>query len=60
MIKFKLNGKEIIASKDETICVAVKNNVDIPHLCRTDEVGYDPDGEIVEPVSVQINDERTL
>ena len=60
MIKFKLNGIEIIASKDETIWQAAKrNNVDIPHLCHADEVGYDPDGNCRACV-VQINDERTL
>ena len=42
MTKFKLNGKEIIAQKNETIWQAAKNNnVEIPHLCHADQVGYD-------------------
>ena len=60
MIKFKLNGKEIIAQKNETIWQAAKNNnVEIPHLCHADQVGYDPDGNCRACV-VQIDNERTL
>ena len=60
MIKFKLNGKEVIAKEDESIWQAAKrNNVDIPHLCHADEVGYDPNGNCRACV-VQINNERTL
>ena len=60
MIKFKLNGKEIIANKGESIWQAAKNNnVNIPHLCHADEVGYDPDGNCRACV-VQIDNERTL
>ena len=60
MIKFKLNGKPIIALKEESIWQAAKrNNVEIPHLCHADEVGYDPDGNCRACV-VQIDNERTL
>ena len=60
MIKFKLNGKEILANENETIWQAAKRNeVEIPHLCHADEVGYDPDGNCRACV-VQIDKERTL
>ena len=60
MIKFKINGKEIFAKEDESIWqTAKRNNIDIPHLCHADEVGYDPDGNCRACV-VQINNERTL
>ena len=60
MIKFKLNGKEILANKNETIWQAAKRNeVEIPHLCHADEVGYAPDGNCRACV-VQIDKERTL
>ena len=33
-IKFKIDGNEYVANKDESIWdVAKKNNIDIPHLC---------------------------
>ena len=54
MIKFKLNGKEIIASKDETIWQAAKrNNVDIPHFAMLTKLGMIL-MEIVEPVSFKL------
>ena len=60
MIKFKLNGVDIVADKEESIWQAAKkNNVDIPHLCHADEVGYDPNGNCRACV-VQVKGERTL
>ena len=60
MIKFTINGKEVLANKSETIwSVAKKNKIDIPHLCHSDEVGYEPNGNCRACI-VQINDERTL
>ena len=60
MIKFTINGKEVSANESETIwSVAKKNKIDIPHLCHSDEVGYEPNGNCRACV-VQINDERTL
>mgnify|MGYP001168221053 FL=1 len=60
MIKFKLNGVNIVADKDESIWQAAKrNNIDIPHLCHADEVGYDPNGNCRACV-VQVKGERTL
>tara|TARA_A100001011_G_scaffold381270_1_gene449572 strand:+ start:5692 stop:8430 length:2739 start_codon:yes stop_codon:yes gene_type:complete len=60
MIKFKLNGTEIVAEKNETIWQAAKkNNIEIPHLCHADEVGYDPNGNCRACV-VQVKGERTL
>ena len=60
MTKFKLNGKSITALDEESIWQAAKrNNIDIPHLCHADEVGYDPNGNCRACV-VQIDNERTL
>ena len=60
MIKFKINNKEYSASNEDTIWqVAKKNNIKIPHLCHSDEVNYDPDGNCRACV-VQVNNERTL
>ncbi len=57
-IKFKLNGKEIVAYGEETILQAAKrNNIEIPHLCYKD--GYRPDGNCRACV-VEINGERVL
>ena len=44
-IKFKIDGNEYVANKDESIWdVAKKNNIDIPHLCYSPEPGYRADG----------------
>ena len=60
MIKFKLNGIEIVAEENETIWQAAKkNNIEIPHLCHADQVGYDPNGNCRACV-VQVKGERTL
>ena len=60
MIKFKLNGTEIVAEKNESIWQAAKkNSIDIPHLCHADQVGYDPNGNCRACV-VQVKGERTL
>ena len=60
MIKFKINNTEIFAEDNETIWQAAKkNNIEIPHLCHADEVGYDPNGNCRACV-VQIDGERTL
>jgi len=60
MIKFKLNGIDITADKEESIWQAAKkNNIDIPHLCHADEIGYDPNGNCRACV-VQVKGERTL
>ena len=60
MVKFKLNGKEVVAEKNESIWEAAKkNNIQIPHLCHADEVGYDPNGNCRACV-VQVKGERTL
>ena len=60
MIKFKLNGTEIVAEENESIWKAAKKkNIEIPHLCHADEVGYDPNGNCRACV-VQVKGERTL
>ena len=60
MVKFKINGSEILADEKETIWQAAKrNNIDIPHLCHADEIGYDPNGNCRACV-VQVKGERTL
>ena len=60
MVKFKINGSELSANKDESIWQAAKrNNIDIPHLCHADEVGYDPNGNCRACV-VQVKGERTM
>ena len=59
-IKFKIDGNEYIASKDESIWdVAKKNNIDIPHLCYSPEPGYRADGNC-RACMVEIKGERTL
>ena len=60
MVKFKINGSELSANKDESIWQAAKrNNIDIPHLCHADEIGYDPNGNCRACV-VQVKGERTM
>ena len=60
MVKFKINGSELLANKGESIWQAAKrNNIDIPHLCHADEVGYDPNGNCRACV-VQVKGERTM
>jgi len=59
-ITFILNNKEVNASDDETIWqVAKREGLLIPHLCHSDEVGYQPDGNC-RACMVEIEGERTL
>ena len=59
-IKFKIDGNEYLAGKDESIWdVAKKNNIDIPHLCYSPEPGYRADGNC-RACMVEIKGERTL
>ena len=59
-IKFKIDGNEYSAGKDESIWdVAKKNNIDIPHLCYSPEPGYRADGNC-RACMVEIKGERTL
>ena len=59
-IKFKIDGNEYVANKDESIWdVAKKNNIDIPHLCYSPEPGYRADGNC-RACMVEIKGERTL
>lgn len=60
MVKFTLNGKEIIENGDETIWKIAKNHgVEIPHLCHKDEPGYRSDGNC-RACMVEIQGERVL
>ncbi len=59
-ITFTLNGKTLVANKDETIWQAARRSgVIIPHLCHRDEPGYRADGNCRACV-VEIEGERTL
>ena len=59
-IKFTLDGKEVTASKDETIWeVAKREGTTIPHLCHNDSKGYRSDGNCRACV-VEIDGERVL
>ena len=59
-IKFILNGKEVIASNDETLWqISKREGTTIPHLCHSDEVGYRSDGNC-RACMVEIDGERTL
>ena len=59
-ITFILNNKKVNASNDETIWqVAKREGLLIPHLCHSDEIGYQPDGNC-RACMVEIEGERTL
>ncbi len=59
-IKFFLDGKEVIASKDESIwSVAKRIGNTLPHLCYSDQSGYRPDGNC-RACMVSIDGERVL
>ena len=59
-ITFILNNKKVNASDDETIWqVAKREGLLIPHLCHSDEIGYQPDGNC-RACMVEIEGERTL
>ena len=60
IIKFSLDGLEVEAKNGETIWqIAKQNNIKIPHLCHSDEVGYRPDGNC-RTCMVEIDGERVL
>jgi formate dehydrogenase major subunit len=57
-VEFKLNGKSVVGSADETIIQTAKRyGVEIPHLCYKE--GYRPDGNC-RACMVEINGERVL
>ena len=59
-ITFILNNKKVNASDDETIWqIAKREGLLIPHLCHSDEIGYEPDGNC-SACMVEIEGERTL
>ena len=59
-ISFKLDGKTVEATPDETIWdVAKREQVNIPHLCHRPKPGYKPDGNC-RTCMVEIAGERTL
>lgn len=60
MVTFKLDGRDVEASKDETIWqVARREGIAIPHLCHRDEKGYRSDGNC-RACMVDIKGERVL
>ena len=60
VIRFTLDGRAVTAQPDETIWqVAMRNGIDIPHLCYTPEPGYRPDGNC-RVCMVEIEGERVL
>ncbi|MDC1316013.1 formate dehydrogenase subunit alpha [Alphaproteobacteria bacterium] len=60
LTNFKIDGKEYIAEKNESIWeVAKKNGIDIPHLCHSNEPGYRSDGNC-RTCMVEIKGERVL
>ena len=59
-IRFRLDGKTVTASPDESIWdVAKREGTRIPHLCHLDEPGYRPDGNC-RACMVDVEGERTL
>ena len=59
-ITFKLDGKDVTATADETIWqVAKRNGTTIPHLCHKDAAGYRSDGNC-RACMVEIDGERVL
>ncbi|MEP6357105.1 MAG: formate dehydrogenase subunit alpha [Hyphomicrobiales bacterium] len=59
-VTFSLNGKEVSATKGETIWdVAKGQGTTIPHLCHKDTTGYRPDGNC-RACMVEVEGERTL
>ena len=59
-VTFTLNGKEIKATKGQTIWeVAKADGNTIPHLCHKDASGYRPDGNC-RACMVEVEGERTL
>jgi formate dehydrogenase major subunit len=59
-IKFRLNGKEILANQNDTIWqISKREGTTIPHLCHADEPGYRSDGNC-RACMVEIEGERVL
>jgi formate dehydrogenase major subunit len=60
MIRFKLDGRDVVAAEGETIWqVAARESIAIPHLCHRPEPGYRPDGNCRACV-VDVEGERVL
>lgn len=60
VVKFNLDGEEVLAKASETIWdVAFRNGNELPHLCHSGEIGYRPDGNC-RACMVEIEGERTL
>ena len=59
-VKFLLDGKEVVAHNGETIWqVAMREGIEIPHLCYSPEPGYRADGNC-RACMVEIEGERVL
>jgi formate dehydrogenase major subunit len=59
-VKFLLDGKEVVARNGETIWqVAMREGIEIPHLCYSPEPGYRADGNC-RACMVDIEGERVL
>src|SRR6516165_11989569 len=59
-LKFLLDGKEVVAHNGETIWqVAMREGIEIPHLCYLPEPGYRADGNC-RACMVEIEGERVL
>ena len=59
-VSFYLNQKLVQASESETIWdVAKKEDIDIPHLCHSDKIGYKADGNCRACV-VEVKGEKSL
>src|SRR6516162_7596681 len=59
-VKFLLDGKEVVAHNGETIWqVAMREGIEIPHLCYLPEPGYRADGNC-RACMVEIEGERVL
>ena len=55
-----LNGKQLTAQQGDTIWqVAEKNGVEIPHLCHSNKMDYNPDGNC-RACMVEVEGERVL
>ena len=60
MIEFTLDGRRVWAAPGETLWdVAHREQITIPHLCHSPELGYRPDGNC-RACMVEIDGERTL
>jgi len=60
LVKFFINGKAVTASEDESIWEVSKREGNfIPHLCHSNKLGYEADGNCRSCV-VEIKGERAL